>query len=587
VVVLLLVAGTAAAVAGLYAWDAGYADRVLPGVQAGSTDLSGLDRDQATAALLAAYPLGRGRVVLRTPDGDVAVPYSAASRRVDAGTMVDAALAAGRAGGALDRGLAELRQAWNGTTVQPAVLLDEAALEAAVRAAIAPLAKDPVDAGVTVTATGPAAVPSGTGRAVDAGPAVAAAIDALRLLDAPDEVVIPVEATVVEPTVSDAAVAASIARATAEADRMAGDVVLRHRKMTWRIRAATVRSWISFSASGATVQPVIDTTKIPASFTKARRAVKERPQSAVFLRTRSGKVFGVAPGAYGRKLDVTATADLVRAELAARAIGRPPARVKVALVDIEPDVTTEEAGAKAPVMTRLGTWTTWFPISDHNFFGANIWVPARNINGTVLRPGQTFDWFSAIGPVDSAHGFGPGGVIRGTFTDPTGALGGGMCSSSTTLFNAALRAGLQMGARDNHKYYIPRYPLGLDATVWIMGGVTQSMSFTNDTKGPILIRGLRTRSGSTGYVTYELWGKPDGRTVTLSRPSVSNVVRASTRIEYVTTLPKGQRLTVEYPSNQMDVSVTRVVRDAHGHALHQEVWRTHYVLWNGLVQVGL
>ena len=40
-----------------------------------------------------------------------------------------------------------------------------------------------------------------------------------------------------------------------------------------------------------------------------------------------------------------------------------------------------------------------------------------------------------------------------------------MCSSSTTLFNAALRAGLQMGARSNHKYYINRYPLGLDATV--------------------------------------------------------------------------------------------------------------------------
>ena len=39
-------------------------------------------------------------------------------------------------------------------------------------------------------------------------------------------------------------------------------------------------------------------------------------------------------------------------------------------------------------MTLLGTWTTWFPISDHNYYGANIWIPAQIINGTVLAPGQ-------------------------------------------------------------------------------------------------------------------------------------------------------------------------------------------------------
>jgi vancomycin resistance protein YoaR len=238
------------------------------------------------------------------------------------------------------------------------------------------------------------------------------------------------------------------------------------------------------------------------------------------------------------------------------------------------------------VMTKLGTWTTWFTISDRNYFGANIWKPAQYINGTVLRPGQSFDWWNAIGPVTSARGFGAGGVIRGSYTDPTGAMGGGMCSSSTTLFNAALRAGLRMGARDNHKYYISRYPLGLDATVWIMGGAVQSMTFTNDMPSSILIRGIRTQSGSTGYVTYEIWGKPDGRKVSISRPSVSNVVKATTRTEYTSELPKGQQMQVEYPANQMDVAVTRVVRNAKGNVIHSETWRTHYVRWDGLIQVG-
>ena len=35
-------------------------------------------------------------------------------------------------------------------------------------------------------------------------------------------------------------------------------------------------------------------------------------------------------------------------------------------------------------MTRLGTWKTWFPVSERNYFGANIWLPAQIIDGTVL-----------------------------------------------------------------------------------------------------------------------------------------------------------------------------------------------------------
>jgi vancomycin resistance protein YoaR len=238
-------------------------------------------------------------------------------------------------------------------------------------------------------------------------------------------------------------------------------------------------------------------------------------------------------------------------------------------------------------MQMLGMWKTWFPVSDHNFFGANIWRPAQIIDGTVLYPGQRFEWWSAIGPVTPSRGFGPGGFIAGDHTEPTGALGGGMCSSSTTLFNAAMRAGLKMGARSNHKYYINRYPLGLDATVSIIGGGRQTMSFTNDMAHPIVIRTFKIRHGTAGYVRYEIWGVPDGRTVALSKPSVSNVLQATTNVVPVSTLPHGVRQQTEYPSNGMDVAVNRVVRNAAGRVIHAETWRTHYVLWNGRIEVGI
>jgi vancomycin resistance protein YoaR len=162
-----------------------------------------------------------------------------------------------------------------------------------------------------------------------------------------------------------------------------------------------------------------------------------------------------------------------------------------------------------------------------------------------------------------------------------------MCSSSTTLFNAALRAGLQINARSNHKYYIDRYPLGLDATVSIMGGGRQTMTFTNDMSTPIVIRAFKIRNGSSGYVRYQIWGVPDGRSVSLSGPSVSNVRQATTNVVNVTTLPRGVREQVEYPSNGMDVSVSRVVRNAKGRVIHSDTFRTHYVLWNGRIEVGV
>jgi hypothetical protein len=74
--------------------------------------------------------------------------------------------------------------------------------------------------------------------------------------------------------------------------------------------------------------------------------------------------------------------------------------------------------------------------------------------------------------------------------------------------------------------------------------------------------------------------------VSLSRPAVSNVRKATTTIVYVDTLPPGVREQVEYPSNGMDVSVTRIVRDAHGRIIHHDTYRTHYVLWNGRIEVG-
>jgi vancomycin resistance protein YoaR len=581
--VLLVVAVVAGATGGLLAWDAGYEGRILPGVHVGTVDLSGLDRDQAAAALNAAYPLDEGSLVLSTPDGEIAIPYSEVGRRLDTEALVDEAMVSGRKGELLDRAVAEIRQALDGTVIVPRALLDRAAVEQAVTARLRTLDRAPVDATVTMGPDAPVMTSARAGRTVDAAPVAQSAIAALAPLDAPAEVVLQTTPMAIAPGVDDAVVEEAMRRA----NQMIADVRVRYKDKQWRIKAAIVRSWIRFETNAyGLVTPVVDTSDIAARLKKPTKAVLKKPTSAQYLRTRTGKVFGVVASSTGRKLDVERTVARIATELTARSYGTPPAAVAVATRRTQPKLATEEARKVAPVMTLLGSWTTYFPISDRNYYGANIWRPAEIINGTVLRPGQSFDWWNAIWPVTTARGFGPGGIIRSDHTDPTGALGGGMCSSSTTLFNAAMRAGLAMHARSNHKYYINRYPLGLDATVSVIGNSRQTMSFTNDTKHAILIRGVRIRNGSSGYVRYEIWGLPDGRTVSIGRPVVTNVQKATTNIVYVDNLAHGVRVQTEYPSNGMDVSVTRIVRNAAGRVIHVDTWRSHYVLWNGRIEVG-
>ena len=576
-----LVLSLAGAATALLAWDVGYEGRVLPGVRVGSTDLSGLDRASAGAALEQAYAeYGQGKVVIHTIAGDLAVPYSAFSRRLDVDALVDRALRSGRDGSIADRAVGQIRLAMEGTALTPTVTFDEAALRAAIAAALEPLEAPAVDAQIGLDSRGVRIFHSRPGRTFDIPAVQASVLATIGSIGAPPELPVDAPMIAIEPNRSDD----DVDQARKAVTWLGKSIWVKGAGGRWKISAAKVRSWISIEVSAdGSLQPVIDEAAIPKSLKKAKKDIARKPVSAQYLRSKSGTIVGVAAGRDGRKLDVDATAAAIVAELERRAVGQAAAAVKPVVVKRAPELTTAEATRKAPLMTRLGSWQTYFPIGERNYFGANIWLPAQIIDGTVLRPGQRFEWWSALGPVTTARGFGLGGYIAGDHTDPTGAMGGGMCSASTTLFNAALRAGLTIGARDNHRYYIERYPLGLDATV----SSAQTLSFTNDMKTPVLIRGVKLRGGgSQGFVRFEIWGIDDGRTVSISKPSLRNVRQATTNTVYVNTLRPGEREQTEYPANGMDVTVSRVVRDANGTVLHRDSYFSPYQLWNGRIEVG-
>jgi vancomycin resistance protein YoaR len=371
------------------------------------------------------------------------------------------------------------------------------------------------------------------------------------------------------------------------AERIARDIALRHNDERWTVTGAAIRSWISFAptADGG-YAPVVDESRIPRSLANLAKKVVRPAKDASFLVGQGGGVVGATAGRNGRKLDVAATTSSIAHVLRTRASGVQLPSARPVMTVVRPKLTTEEAQKSAPLMKRISKWTTYFPIGIKNGFGANIWIPSSLIDGYVVAPGATFDFWRAVGPVTREKGYRDGGAIINGRTEPQGALAGGICSCSTTLFNAALRAGFEMKARRNHYYYIDRYPLGLDATVFISaGGSVQTMSWRNDTRHPVLIRGINTRSGGAGYVTFELYSVPTGRRVVIGTPTVRNIRYASDTVQYTTTLPPGRSERVEYPVDGKQVWRTVSVYE-NGKLLRRTTYYSNYARITGITLVG-
>ncbi len=580
---LAMLAVTAGALA---AYESSNATRILPGVHSGDVDLSGLSPSAAAARLREAYaPLGDGTLVLGAGDTERAVTFADLGRRIDVDAIVVRAMAIGRDGATFQRIAENVRILVRGTDVAPSATFERAALRREVEVLAAQVAVQPTDASVEVRDAGFILEPGADGRLGNVDDTIRAAEAVLSDPASSSEIRIEMSLAPVAPDVTtDAATAARDA-----ADRIAVDTTLTDGARSWTITAAAMRGWISFAVTpDGRYGPIVAREGLEAGLAPLAADIARDPVDASFLFANDRQVVGVTEAKDGRALDVVKTVDALARMVNVRAGGLSVSRVPITVTTIAPSLSTAEATKTAPLMKPISQWTTYFPVGIKNGGGVNIWIPAREINGKVILPGAWFDFWKAIGPVTRDAGYKDGGAIINGKTEPQGALAGGICSCSTTLFNAALRAGLEMGARRNHYYYIDRYPLGLDATVFDSGsGSVQTMSFRNDTEYPILVRGTGWSVGSKGYVKFVLWSVPTGRTISLSTPIVKNVLKARDTTVYTTSLAPGTRQRVEYAVDGKDVWVTRTVKDAAGAVIHQETYYSHYARITGILQIGV
>ncbi len=578
----LITLGAAAllALGGLIVFDRIMADRVMPGVTVGGVPVGGLERSAAEERVRASLPdVSAGTLTLRMGEETTEVPYASVARGYQLDAASDAAIMVGRTGGVVERTTERVQVAMRGVDVPLGMTYDAAALDATIEQMVASVEREARDASVRSRGRAFAVEPAVAGLDVEEA---AARTQAHAVLSGrgTESVVLEAEVSVVDPAITTQEAQAAVDRADALAS---ADLALADGEQSYTIPAAAIRSWISLDRTDdGGYAARVDPAAVEAAVSGIADAVTAPPSDATFAFGRGKSVVAV-PARDGRSLDVATTAARIMAALDARASGAAGPVVALATSPQAADFTTAEAQAAVPKVQRVSAWTTRFIPSELNFFGKNIAIPASKIGGQTVAPGKWFDFWKAIGKVSRAEGYGMGGAIINGRTEPTGALAGGICSCSTTIFNAALRAGLQMGDRRNHYYYITRYPVGLDATVFkSSSGAVQTMRFKNDTDHPLLIRAVNRY----GVVRFEIWTVPTGRTVTFSEPRIRDRRSARDTIEYTDSLPAGATKRVEYPADGFRAWVTRTVRDASGAVIHQETYYSNYSAVDGVTLVG-
>ncbi len=580
-ITILIAAATVAGFA--LGYQQAFAARVVPGVTVGGVSIGGLDRAVAEAALRAGLPsVTRGALLLRSAGGDQPVPFSQLGRSYDFGPMLDAAMAVGH-GGDLPADLAEdVRALVRGESVAVRLTYSSTALRAAVASAAASRDASAASAVAVLGSDGRFTVrPAAAGSLIDQQTVLAAAGQALSTPGAAPVVDLP--ASAVAPAISTAQAEGAIAAAQQMTARPLTLRVATNAAFSTTVAPATLRTWVTFAATpGGGYAPTIVSAAARAALAQLASKVSRAPTDATYL-LGDGKVVGVLESHPGAELDVDTSLQTISLVLASQTADSPPPMAQLAMTSVAPALTTDEARKTAPLMTLVGSWTTHFFPGISNYWGKNISIPAAAIDGYVVAPGAWFDFWKVVGMPTLAEGYGMGGAIINGHTEETGAIAGGICSTSTTLFNAALRAGYEIGDRANHYYYISRYPVGLDATVAMGTGWEQDMTWRNDTAYPVLIHAIN----GPGTVTFQLFSVNPHRTVTLSTPIVKNYTYATTQYVKVTTLKPGQLNQVEYASNGFDAWVTRTVTDATGTVVHQETYYSHYATVNGLIQVGV
>lgn len=309
--------------------------------------------------------------------------------------------------------------------------------------------------------------------------------------------------------------------------------------------------------------PEISQDKLNAFVDKIASEINQPAQDAKF-EVSDGKVRTFQSAQTGYELDKEKSIALIQDSLK-----KGETVVELPVNVTEPIVNSDAStvGIKELVGEGKTSWRGSPPNRIHN-----LSLGAEKISGTLVQPGQEFSTLHALAPITAANGYLRELVIKNSNrVEPD--IGGGLCQVSSTLFRAALSAGLQITARTAHSFRVSYYepPVGIDATIF---EPAPDLKFVNNYSTPILIWG----SASNNSLVFQIYGTKDGRIVEISDPVVGNYTSPGEPIYTESdTVASGVIRQVERAVAGATASFHYKVTSASGEILQEETYVSKYV----------
>lgn len=256
--------------------------------------------------------------------------------------------------------------------------------------------------------------------------------------------------------------------------------------------------------------------------------------------------------------------------------------IALPVTNIPPSITTDRVnsfGIKELIGRGYSEFAGSIPGRIHN-----IVLAASRIHGVLIKPGETFSFNKTVGDISASTGYQTAYIIK----DGRTVLGdgGGVCQVSTTIFRAALAAGLPITERHAHAYRVSYYEqanfkAGLDATVF---SPTVDFQFTNDTPGYILIQAKPDTENLS--LTFELYGTSDGRSAEILNHTVGGISAPPPALyQDDPTLAPGVVKQVDFPAWGAKASLLyRVTR--RGEVINEQTFVSNFRPWQAVYLRG-
>ncbi|HEU4423000.1 MAG TPA: VanW family protein [Pilimelia sp.] len=455
-----------------------YAGDIPRGTEVLGVDLGGKSRSEAVKALRAHLAARSDRFA--TP---VAVKIGAQTARInpaDVGLGVDAEATVSAAAAATPSVTDRL---FGSHTVEPVVTVDAARLDAALRKTAAKATRPPRMPAVVFQGTTPKPVYPQPGTGLD--PARSA--QALREGWLTGQ---PVTVPLVEllPTTTATDVDQLIADFAQPA--VSGPVTVNTSRGGFAVPPSTIARSLRLGADKTgKITPRVDEKTLRTALEDQLAKVETKPKEAT-VAIQGGKPRVIASTG-GHQVDTVALSrDLL--SVLPKQDGR---EVKGHLKPIQPKTTTGDL-ARLGIKERVSTFTTKFTGGLSSSRSQNIVRIAQEVDGAVVKPGETFSLNGHTGERGIAQGYKEAPVILDGKLVP--GVGGGASQFTTTLFNASYYAGLEDVEHKPHSYWFSRYPPVIESTIFYPD---LDFKFRNDTPYGVLIDTSHTAS----TITVSIW----------------------------------------------------------------------------------